>query len=122
MEPRPGQARPSYATGIGRNFLLRVHVCAPSCCRILLKQIYIYPHASVKALGDFVGTAGAAVAIADVPWHMYNEPQTPFDMQNKIVHNDFNKYSPRSDNESMSSLLNFCREPCVTIVFLFKFA
>lgn len=45
---------------------------------------------AIKAFGGLAGNAAVAI---DVPLHMYNMPQTPFDMQNKIVHNDFNKYS-----------------------------
>lgn len=46
-----------------------------------------------NAILAFGGLAANAAVAIDVPPHIYSKPQTPFDMQNKIVHNDFNKYS-----------------------------
>lgn len=112
------QARPVQicsATGIGR---LASGTKLPSVCMCVC--VYDEPHSpsgsylnkftvrfnAIKAFGGLAGNAAVAI---DVPLHMNNMPQTPFDMQNKIVHNDFNKYSqhtktntniqmPRSDN------------------------
>lgn len=91
------QTRPDSDSGHWPKLLRRVHVCDVRlpCAGSYLNKCIHPRFGAVKALGDFAAAA-AAVAIVDVPWHMYNRQQTPFDMQNKIVHNDFNKYFPRT--------------------------
>lgn len=113
MNPRPDQFKYALQRALAVWHKTSQCVCVCVC-------VYDEPHSpsgsylnkftlrfnAIKAFGGLAGNAAVAI---DVPLHMYNMPQTPFDMQNKIVHNDFNKYSqhtktntniqmPRSDN------------------------
>lgn len=104
MKPKPRPVQIGSATGNGR---LASGTQYPTVCGCVCDEppspSGSYLNKSTlrfNAILAFGGLAANAAVAIDVPPHMYSKPQTPFDMQNKIVHNDFNKYSQHTQTNT----------------------